>query len=743
MDRFGAALLDTDWDSVCPSGTEPDALVSAFEARIACLTDELFPLRTVRARSNEEPWITEGIRRLSKLKKRIFKRDGKSSFWFRLRDEMVEKLATSKSAFMDKAASSGSQKAFYSATKAISTCERPSQWSVADIFPHDSIEAAASKVADYFARIGDLFVPLSPEDAVTIPRAPISEPEVLKYLKSAKKPNSAVDGDMLPRLMKVHYAKVLTPVARIFNSVFRCSQWPSQWKVETTVVIPKTNSPDNLDDCRNISCTAFLSKVLESVLLDDLRSELLPDESQYGGIKKCSVDHMLIDLYDAILQPLEHGHPSAILAIDFEKAFNRLDHRECLVQLQKLGASDTSLALVRSFLTCRTMRVRIGDHLSPPRILMGGSPQGSILGCKLYCAATQQINSNLIQQPLQPPLATGGPEDWPGGIAASDLEDDTHEGFRLMALLSPGYVSNSSEDSFKTAPSISPRAGGPDGGVGLDEDKKPIFFKYVDDTTVVETLDKDQAIRHISVEEPQEHVNAPGTEILTNNIVSRANDIGMRVNCRKTQLMVISVDNSYRTSSSIQADGEVIHSSSSVKLLGFVVGPDGVKDQMKLIRNKFRRKFWSLIHWKRAGLSGMKLYKLYCTYVRPVIEVNCVVYHSMLSKTQVKDLEKLQKKAIRISFGKFTCYKDAMKRWGLESLEERRVRAVRRFTAKTLANNPRFADKWFSRREEVEIGLRNRRLFIERKARTERYKNSPLLHLQRTANDIITRVRND
>ena len=112
----------------------------------------------------------------------------------------------------------------------------------------------------------------------------------------------------------------------MFDVIFRTSKWPRQWQVETKVIIPKTTSPDNLADCRNISCTAFLSNVLETLLLDDLRSELQPDNSQYSGIKRCSVDHLLADLYEAVLNPLEQGHSSTVLGIDYEKAFNGLDH---------------------------------------------------------------------------------------------------------------------------------------------------------------------------------------------------------------------------------------------------------------------------------------------------------------------------------------------------------------------------------------------------------------------------------
>ena len=127
--------------------------------------------------------------------------------------------------------------------------------------------------------------------------------------------------------------------------------------------------------------------------MEDLRREIPADPTQYGGLKGCSVDHLLADLLDEVLAPLDEGNPSVITSIDFEKAFNRLDHGKCLDQLRSLGASSSSVGLVRSFLTNRQMRVKLAGTLGPPKALCGGSPQGSILGCLLYCLATQQLTT--------------------------------------------------------------------------------------------------------------------------------------------------------------------------------------------------------------------------------------------------------------------------------------------------------------------------------------------------------------
>ena len=51
------------------------------EQKIAALADTHFPLRRNRRRSNEDPWITRGIRRLWKKKLIIYKKGGRNDAW--------------------------------------------------------------------------------------------------------------------------------------------------------------------------------------------------------------------------------------------------------------------------------------------------------------------------------------------------------------------------------------------------------------------------------------------------------------------------------------------------------------------------------------------------------------------------------------------------------------------------------------------------------------------------------------
>ena len=102
-------------------------------------------------------------------------------------------------------------------------------------------------------------------------------------IKQAKKTNSVVPGDIFPSLYKHFPFELAKPIAAIFNRIVEVFDWPQQWKKEYVTVIRKGHDPSDPSQCRNISCTNFMSKFFESFVLTWSRSEVAPKLNQYGG----------------------------------------------------------------------------------------------------------------------------------------------------------------------------------------------------------------------------------------------------------------------------------------------------------------------------------------------------------------------------------------------------------------------------------------------------------------------------
>ena len=96
----------------------------------------------------------------------------------------------------------------------------------------------------------------------------LEEWQVHRKIVKTKKPNSIIPGDLPVKLVKEFSVEYSSPICRIFNTITHTAESPRQWVVEFQTAIPKSNPPLSEDDTRNISSTAFFSKVYESFIGD-------------------------------------------------------------------------------------------------------------------------------------------------------------------------------------------------------------------------------------------------------------------------------------------------------------------------------------------------------------------------------------------------------------------------------------------------------------------------------------------
>ena len=378
--RFKQLLLQTDW--ITTSGPTPTDSANKLQMVLDGYVEECFPQKIRTIRSTDDPWISIGIRKKIRLGKRVFKKEGRSRRWKELKRITDVKIAESKSKYYEKIRKTSKEtndiSLYYRVVSALKNHEAPKRWDPRALFPGKTDKEIGLLVADYFNSISEEFSPIT-EDTIPVARKsgtpfePLMRHEVSAALKSFKKPKSCVTGDIIPRLVTSFCDILAIPLTDLYNQIIATKQWPDLWKTENVIIIPKCSVPTSLADCRNLSCTPLFSKVMESFLLKRLKKETSFAESQYGGMKGCGADHFLVKTWNEFMEGLEDERACvSLVSVDFEKAFNRMGHKECLGALNDHGASEDSIKLAAAFLMRRGMSVRIGDTHSPRRPILGG-----------------------------------------------------------------------------------------------------------------------------------------------------------------------------------------------------------------------------------------------------------------------------------------------------------------------------------------------------------------------------------
>ena len=742
-ENFCRLIENEEWNTVFNAEMIDDK-TSEMHRIIELYKDECFPYKTSRVRSDEDPWITDHIRKLIRKRDGVFRWEGRNRNWKLARDLVRTRMQESKEAYYDRELekiykASDKKGLAYTALRNLQCPSRPKQWTVLDMDKEKAPSEVVEELAEYFSQITNEYDPVQLSDIPITFDRPIfclTEDMIEKRIRESKKPNSTVPGDVPPKLLTRLAKFISRPACHIFNHVPMVMEWPELWKREYQTVIPKKPSPSSFSELRNLSCTNFISKVLESFVIDSLKSEVQISELQYGGMKGCGTDNFLVEVWNNVMETLEDPKKAmTIMSIDFSKAFNRLDHSACLRKLAEKNASNQTIGMIYSFLSGRKMCVRSGEVVSKLRDVNGGSPQGTKLGNLLFCLTIDDITMPAnnhdgslatTDQNMSPPDSAIPPEYQPVmcSTPANNLDDSFNPNPYGMWV-----KKNIIDDTLPFNPGLTNKQ---------KENLTTWEIGYVDDINVGETLEICEGTSHITVHKEKREIRAIGCEAMYETIEENGSEVGMKINPEKTQLICISPNNNLVISSCVAINGKKVVSGERLKILGFMFGDKpNVKYHVNYLVNKFHRSVWSLFHLKRAGLHDSVLSKVYRCMQRPLLEFGSNVICSMMSKEDEKRMEDCQKMAFRIIYGFEMTYEEMLEKSGTQKLIDRRETLFKKFCVKMAASD-RFSTKWLPLRntEDDSVTLRKRKKYIEFNAKTNRLYNSPLFKMRRVLNDV-------
>ena len=137
----------------------------------------------------------------------------------------------------------------------------------------------------------------------------------------------------------------------------------SSCKHSIILPISKTNNPSFLSSFRPILLSPFLSKLLEYICFSQLNAfvsnfNILPS-CQYGFRRFYSTMTELLHISDVVLHNFDNCRLTSIVALDFTKAFDTINHDLLLVKLKLYDLSHLALSLICLFLTNRTQQVLV------------------------------------------------------------------------------------------------------------------------------------------------------------------------------------------------------------------------------------------------------------------------------------------------------------------------------------------------------------------------------------------------
>ena len=667
--------------------TDVHKKAAQFQKMIMKNFEKCFPVKTLKICDDDKPWVTKGVKKLDRLRKREFLKHKKSKKWVILNQKFQQKCKDEKENYYErivKDLKESNVSQWYSKVKRMAgqDQERRADLTLDELMGLNDAEQA-ERIAEHYASISSLYEPISDEDFPEYSNEKISSPlkvsisKVEKIIRGMNKKAAAVPGDIPLKIVSKFSNEFSRPLAHIINQCINQGIYPDIWKVEYVTPVPKIFPPEHLNDLRKISGLLNFSKITDKILAEYIADDMQykRDKSQYGNQKKISIQHYLVNMLHKILTSLDENTSNKSIAVllkmvDWSQAFDRLSHKIGIESFIKNGVRPALIPILISFFKNRKMTVKWNGKMSTLRPLPGGGPQGGTLGIEEYLS---QSNDN-----------------------ADHIEEDERFKFiddlsilEIINLLSIGLASYNCRNQVPS-------------DIGIDN-----LFLDPQNLKSQKNLDKIQ-------------------EWTENRL--------MKLNTQKSNYMVFNFAKNLKFNTRLNIDNIKLDQISETKLLGLRIRDDlSWKSNTDELTRKAYSRMMIIKKLIQFNVPLPELVQIYILYIRSVVEQSAVVWHASITIGEQKDLERIQKVALRLILGdNYTSYNEALKQTGLDTLRSRRTKLSLNFALKCLKSEK--TSHMFPLNSNP-VDTRHHEIFYVTKARTSRLFKSAIPYMQRLLND--------
>ena len=378
------------------------------------IINRFIPSKIIKFRTKDRPWFTEACRVAYQRKQQAFhrwSRDRTPDHWEdyrRARNHASRTCNLAENAYnihiREKLANSSNSRSWWRTSKnsIVGAGEPSTPLKKADGSLTFAADEKAKLLSDHFnskMSRGDIEIPPGcyPEPKLT--SIAFRSSELKKILDDLDAHGSVDPNGLFPSLFK-RFSSILAPkLAVLFRLTIQSGAFPNCWKIASITPIPKEGASCNAKDYRPISITPILSKVFEKLLARRLNSfietEGILPSTQFGYRKNLGTTDALLTFSHDIQAALRDGMEVRAVAIDFSAAFDKVNHRGIVHNLQNIGVGGRFLDLCRSFLSSRRQFVSVDGCASPTSDVYSGVPQGSVLGPIFFVLYTASLLTGL------------------------------------------------------------------------------------------------------------------------------------------------------------------------------------------------------------------------------------------------------------------------------------------------------------------------------------------------------------
>lgn len=259
------------------------------------------------------------------------------------------------------------------------------------------IETEEEQIKEVWERyIKDLFNDIR-EDGQEIPGddqcLEILQSEVQQAIHIAKNGKTSGPDGIPVELLKALDTDIVGKFTKLLNQIYRQSQIPSDWLKSTFIPLPKKNNPKTCNDFRLISLMNHSLKILLKIIQNRIykKCEEQLDETQFGFRGGMGTREALFALTVLFQKCREYNKTVYACFIDFQKAFDRVQHMQLIEELGNINLDKKDITLIKNLYWNQTATVKINNTETNDIPIVRGVRQGCVLSPTLFNVYSQVI----------------------------------------------------------------------------------------------------------------------------------------------------------------------------------------------------------------------------------------------------------------------------------------------------------------------------------------------------------------
>ena len=411
INRFKECLSSTAWNQVTGLDDCQTSFTRFYEILLHIYTN-CFPIKRGHKSKYKSrmPWITPELRRTIILKNKLFKKCKTNHTISNIQTYRICKAKLSHDLRKAKKdhyhelfqRHSGNPKQTWSIIREViggkPIQEVPHSFNINGTSTSDNT-AICNAFNNFFLNIGpsiDANIPLSNVDPTQYIRndvqeslflSPVDATELRHIIMDFDNKSPGIDG-ICAYPIKAAVDALLEPLTYLLNLSLLNGVFPAELKQAKIIPIFKKGAKEEINNYRPISVLPFISKIFEKVMFkrifNFISSHNILTPYQFGFQPKRNTTQALLCATHNIVSAMERGDATVGVLLDFQKAFDTVQHSILVNKLAKYGIRGIALDWIRDYLNNRVQQVSIKETMSSVGTITCGVPQGSILGPLLF-----------------------------------------------------------------------------------------------------------------------------------------------------------------------------------------------------------------------------------------------------------------------------------------------------------------------------------------------------------------------